>query len=51
MLPLPGFGFAMGQPDRLVSGYDFNGRVCGVAEMEKRPFVYYPFPYPKDGTR
>ena len=21
-------------------------RVCGVGDMSKRPFVYYPYPYP-----
>lgn len=41
----------MGQPDRLVSGYDFNGNTCGSGEMLERPFVYYPFPFPKDATR
>ena len=46
-----GFGIAMGQPDRLVSGYDFNGNVCGSGQMADRPFVYYPFPFPQDATR
>jgi len=37
-----------GPPERLQYGYDFNGHVCGVGVMEKRPYVYYPFPYPDD---
>jgi hypothetical protein len=45
-----GFGLSRGQPDRLVSGYDFNGNVCGAGDMKDRPYVYYPFPYPKDAT-
>ena len=50
LMYLPGFGISKGQPDRLVSGYDFNGRVCGVGDMKDKPSVYYPYPFPKDMT-
>merc|ERR1719199_326549 len=45
MFIIGGIGIATGEPDRLVSGYDFNGRICGVGAMESRRLVYYPFPY------
>ena len=48
---ITGFGIAKGQPDRLVYGYDFNGKICGVNDMKGKDFVYYPFPYPSDVMR
>lgn len=50
MLAIAIAGLVTGEPARLQYGYDFNGRVCGMGAMEDRPFVYYPFPFPKDMT-
>ena len=48
MFVVAGFGIRNGEPERLHYGYDFNGFTCGVGAMSKRPYVYYPFPYPSD---
>lgn len=34
--------FSVGNMQRLTNGVDYTGAVCGVGDLEERPYVYYP---------
>ena len=31
-------------PERLLSGLDFRGEVCGQGRLKSKPYLYYPTP-------
>ena len=33
-------GFTNGDPNRLISGYDFNGNICGQGSQSGSPYLY-----------
>mmetsp|Transcript_33039 Transcript_33039/g.69073 ORF Transcript_33039/g.69073 Transcript_33039/m.69073 type:complete len:725 (-) Transcript_33039:448-2622(-) len=42
--------FMNGDPSRLISGYDFNGNICGQGSKANYPYLYYPNPWPNAST-
>lgn len=44
LLAQSGYGFAHGEPGRLLHGWDFRGELCGFGELSAKAYTYFPIP-------
>lgn len=41
---IAGYVFTFGDPNRLVTGWDFRGELCGIGSLAGRKYSYFPTP-------